>query len=974
MKEKSLDHLVYLLRRIKKNKEPKAIVLMGAGCSKTAGIPTAGEIMNDVLEKFSDHPDIKKIDRSNLEYAKVMECLGPRERNQLFKTYVEKAKINASHIYLAHLMAQDYIDYILTVNFDNLVQRALAFCNIFPPIYDISALKDLTTTSLDTESITYLHGTYNGLWQLNTREEMQRIHDNDTAKDIFTKITNGRLWIVIGYSGDDFIFEQLVKLGRFNNGLYWVGYKEHEPSQRVREMLLDVPNTESFWVKGYDADSFFMALNSELGNPEPLILNAPFAFLGELFSNIAEMKGGLLEGFAKLSAESKAKVEEAIRKDEMKESILPEQPSQGPKTTEVAKRKEGLVENEPHGQLHEALIQCINQGDYESLPKLEKEILDNQYEELYTVLSNVYNTWGLDLGEKARQQASPDFEMTIEEAFAKFARSIELDALKHEAYNNWGINLGRLAERKEGVEKEHIYQEAFKKYASAIEIEPNDAKYHYNWATQMSDMARMTTDDKVDELFELVVEKFERSIELDPYKEEAFYNLANCYGNWATRRTGAQAETLYEKSFQVFEKVCQLNPDKYDAYNNWGINLSRLAEKKTGVDARPLFEASFEKFNIALQINPQMASAYYNWGTFLGRFAKMQVLKEAEPLYHLAFEKFEMAIEINPHQDDVYYNWGTYLGNLAGLKVSTNAEPLYRLAFEKFRKAVDINPQHGNAYYNWGNFLKYVAFMKQGTEAYNLLKEAIEKYRSAIGIQPNDAYAWNNWGTILGYMAEMNLGEEEPELLYQEAFNKFKRALKIQPKLYDAFNSLANFMVSRAETKSEAEMLSIYQEAEQIYNKAIELNPDYFDAYYNYGTLLGKMARQASGERQKTLYQTAFKLFEKAETLYAGHSDLYYNWGNFMLDIVKNEENLDMNSPTVRSALEKLEKGVELGGSAYNLACFYALQNNADKAFKYLEDALSKKDIGFAFIDKDPDWDLLRTHEKYIELKERYAL
>jgi len=80
-----------------------------------------------------------------------------------------------------------------------------------------------------------------------------------------------------------------------------------------------------------------------------------------------------------------------------------------------------------------------------------------------------------------------------------------------------------------------------------------------------------------------------------------------------------------------------------------------------------------------------------------------------------------------------------------------------------------------------------------------------------------------------------------------------------------------------------------------------------------------------------------------------------------------------MNDPLVQSALDKLKKGVELGGSAYNLACLYALQNNQEEAFKYLENDLIKKEIDFTYIEGDPDWDLLRDTAKYAELKKRFA-
>lgn len=118
--------------------------------------------MEYVLDNYKDNPDIKCLPPKP-SYADLMQCLGPVQRRKIFKYYVEKAKINVSHIYLAHILVNDYVDYVLTVNFDNLAQRALALYNIFPPTYDISILKDLTTTTLDIKSITYLHGQYNGL-------------------------------------------------------------------------------------------------------------------------------------------------------------------------------------------------------------------------------------------------------------------------------------------------------------------------------------------------------------------------------------------------------------------------------------------------------------------------------------------------------------------------------------------------------------------------------------------------------------------------------------------------------------------------------------------------------------------------------------------------------------------------------------------------------------------------------------------
>jgi NAD-dependent SIR2 family protein deacetylase len=147
MTEKKINHIAYQLKSNKNESRPGAIVFIGAGCSVSGGIPIANKIVDEVLDKYHYHPSISCLSQKPT-YPELMKCLGPRERRNIFKDYVEKAKINVSHIYLAQLMKLGYVDYIVTVNFDNLAQRGLALENIFPTTYDISILNsmDLATT------------------------------------------------------------------------------------------------------------------------------------------------------------------------------------------------------------------------------------------------------------------------------------------------------------------------------------------------------------------------------------------------------------------------------------------------------------------------------------------------------------------------------------------------------------------------------------------------------------------------------------------------------------------------------------------------------------------------------------------------------------------------------------------------------------------------------------------------------------
>lgn len=286
MKYEHIEDLAYYMKQAKENGQNKPIVFLGAGASKTGNIPLANEIVEKIKKEY-DTPKIKRLDETEITYAKLMECLAPFERNSLLKSYIDNGKINVTHLYLAHLMKEDYIDYVLTVNFDNLMLRALSLYNIFPPTYDMAVLKDLTTTTFEKGSVVYLHGQHHGLWLLNTQEEMAKV--NTVIPPILNKLADKRPWIFIGYSGEDPIFNHIINLGRFDNGLYWIQYKDICPSDKVCNGLLKKENTNAFVIKDYDSDSFMVGLSNKLGLSQPDIINKPFSALKEQLENIRDI-------------------------------------------------------------------------------------------------------------------------------------------------------------------------------------------------------------------------------------------------------------------------------------------------------------------------------------------------------------------------------------------------------------------------------------------------------------------------------------------------------------------------------------------------------------------------------------------------------------------------------------------------------------------------------------------------------------
>ena len=720
MKEKTIKHLTYRINSIKPG-EPKPIVLLGAGCSVSAGIPLASKIVKDVSESHKENPDVELCLSKNQKpsYRDLMECLNPNERRDLFQNYVKNAKINVSHIYLAYLMAKGYVDYILTVNFDDLAQRALALYNVFPPTYDLSILKELTTTTLETRSITYLHGRYDGLWQLNTKEEMEKVIKNNIAKDIFNKITNNRLWIVIGYSGDDFIFDELIKLGRFNNGLFWVSYKDHEPSKNVQDKLLNEPDTESFWIKGYDSDSFFLKLNSELKLDQPRIFDTPFSFLADLQNNITDINSndedyksvkGRLEA-------SKKMVEDAINRYE-------KQPDD---------TKEMSDEDIEFTKLEKSLINCLINEDYDDLSRLEDLVNQKEaYSELRSIVASIYYNWGTGLAKLADTRFREDAKSLYDQAFSKFQKTVKIKPDFYNAYYNWGVALSNIAEKELNIEKESLYQQSFEKFGKVIELKPDKYEAYYNWGNHLAKLSDIKSGEEAELLLHQAFEKYQKSVEIKHDYHEAYYNWGTYLSKLADIKSGKESESLYYQGFEKFQKSTIIKPNKYEAFTNWGIALSNLARKKSSKEASILYHQALEKYQKSVEIKPNFHETYYNWGTTLGKFAKTKSGIEQESLYQQAFEKYQKAVEIKPDQHEAYYNWGTTLGELAEIKSGIEQESLYLQAFEKYQKAAEIKPDQHEAYCNWGNDLLKLAKIKSGAEQESLYQQAFEKLNKAV--------------------------------------------------------------------------------------------------------------------------------------------------------------------------------------------------------------------------------------------------
>jgi len=151
-----IDEIVDTLRRAKDRSKP-AHILFGGGCSKSAGIPLAPELVTEIHELYPARCQ-KLADADRKKYGACMKLLSPNERRDLLAPYLTKARINWAHIALAQFMKEQFIERALTVNFDNLLARACGLLSLYPAIYDFGSAPTAEVSLIVSPAILHLHG------------------------------------------------------------------------------------------------------------------------------------------------------------------------------------------------------------------------------------------------------------------------------------------------------------------------------------------------------------------------------------------------------------------------------------------------------------------------------------------------------------------------------------------------------------------------------------------------------------------------------------------------------------------------------------------------------------------------------------------------------------------------------------------------------------------------------------------------
>jgi len=225
-------HLGARLRHLRNDgAEHFVTLLVGAGFSKSAGIPLAGEIAKELATEAEEFhlfaTGTRPEDMS--EYAWRMRNLrSSEERSRRIKQSIDRARhpitkklrINWAHLLLATLVADRYINRILTTNFDPLIIEALALVGEEIRTYDLNLTGRYDPGILDPGTVIYLHGQSHSLLMANSPEETGRV--KKLYPDVIAEAINDSFVVVVGYSGEcDPVLESLKDIRTFPRGLWW---------------------------------------------------------------------------------------------------------------------------------------------------------------------------------------------------------------------------------------------------------------------------------------------------------------------------------------------------------------------------------------------------------------------------------------------------------------------------------------------------------------------------------------------------------------------------------------------------------------------------------------------------------------------------------------------------------------------------------------------------------------------------------
>lgn len=273
-------------------------MLLGAGCSRSAGIRLAGEIAQkltiDLAGRLGAAPESCGRPEDALAWLAGVGALQPQEdeercdwgrrygeifgklltsdasQREVIQSEIAEARgrINWAHVCVGELVNKHYVHTVLTTNFDQLVVKGIILTGRLPVIADgLEALNRVVSNPADPQ-VVHMHGSMHTYSPRNSPVAVRGTSSELPMQGTMWGILrDSHMLIVVGYAGkEEGVVDLLIRAGRDlpNLVVYWVIYESDDSglSDEVKEYLKG-PNKHPIY--GQDADAFFSDIMRELG-------------------------------------------------------------------------------------------------------------------------------------------------------------------------------------------------------------------------------------------------------------------------------------------------------------------------------------------------------------------------------------------------------------------------------------------------------------------------------------------------------------------------------------------------------------------------------------------------------------------------------------------------------------------------------------------------------------------------------------
>lgn len=618
---RTLDDVVESLRE----KTTRATILVGAGASVTAGIPTASGFVDLIRSRFPTAYD-RAPDKT---YATCMAELAPGQRRNLIAEFVDKSRLNWSHIALAQLVKHGFIDRVLTTNFDPLIIRGMALVRVFPAVYDFAASQQFKPGDIPEQAVFYLHGQRTGFALLNTAAECRE--QAKLVTPVFREAGESRVWIVIGYSGQsDPVFEQLAKIRRFDYNLYWVTFKHEEPGTHVmRDLLSD--KRYAFAVQGYDADGFLVGLAERLQCFPPEVVAKPFSYAKDLLEGIAPLR--LVDTVTALDVTENARLL-------LDDAVCQYETPGGPRPRS-AEKIAGL-------KAAHSLLSSLLGGSYDRVIA-EGEAVDAAIApEARVVVALAYRAAGEQLSSRAPANFNDKTTARLKQAVTYFRRALKAMPDLLEARFDLAQALFRLSMRLPAPDAFATLREAREELRQLTSPEV-DGKSVPNLAGCVSGALRAFCDtgDAI-RLSDEAITCFRMAAEQDPHDRVVSANLAVALVARWVLEAGCESLPVPTEAMDLFEKSLSSEPTSGKTEYLYGGSLLQVASTRSGPDQLPTVQRAFDLFGQAIDKTPSYPWPYKAAAEALALKASLSADDDASYCLDRASELLDAAEELVP--------------------------------------------------------------------------------------------------------------------------------------------------------------------------------------------------------------------------------------------------------------------------------------------------------------------------------------